>query len=116
MASAFGGVIGAIRQIAAAIHAAVSAVAGGVGRIKSLIGSIPSLPKIQIPFLGAAGQSFAFAAPGGGGRTQPARPVASPVTVENRVMLDGAPFYAMTSTAVRSGLDRQAFRARVGRR
>lgn len=48
----------------------------------------------------------------GGGRTQ----APAEVNVTSNVMLDGAPFYAMTHAAVTDSERRQAFRARAGRR
>lgn len=59
----------------------------------------------------SGGQSFSMGT-AGMQRTQ----AASPVAVTSQVFLDGQPFYAMTTNAVAAAVDRQAWRARTGRR
>jgi len=63
------------------------------------------------------GRSASFAAGGSWGAASGGR-VGGPaeVNVTTSVMLDGAPFYALTKAAVVAGTDRAAHRARVGRR
>ena len=63
---------------------------------------------------GASGVSFEATAPGQNARTQPA---AQPqVSIDSRVFLDGAPFYALVSNTVQDSASRSAWRARTGRR
>jgi len=61
------------------------------------------------------GGSFQNAGAGGLGRTGgPAFSVEA--TLQNQIFLDGKPFYAFTTGAIRSDRKRNAFRNRVGRR
>lgn len=62
---------------------------------------------------GSSDASFSRA-DSGGGRFRTGGP--TPVEVSNNIYLDGAPFYAITRTAVDQAQSRQAWRAKVGRR
>jgi len=83
-----------------------------VNQAKVSLGTYDRLLQLKPGGAFAADLWFAPVTTPGQARTQPA----APVHVENRVMLDGVPFAAMTATAVDAGLARQAYRARVGRR
>ena len=67
---------------------------------------------IMVPLAG--GVSFEATAPGQLART--GGPAPSTVQVDNRVYLDGAPFYAMVSSEVSQSTRREAWRASTGRR
>lgn len=64
----------------------------------------------------AAGPTWTASDAPGGGRTEPARPVAVTSTIENTIYLDGRPFRAFTAAAVADSERRQRWRQRVGGR
>lgn len=68
---------------------------------------------IHVPLGG--GVSFEQTAPDGG-LARTGGPAPTQVQVENRVYLDGTPFYAMVSSEVTQSARRDAWRARTGRR
>jgi ABC-type transporter Mla subunit MlaD len=53
---------------------------------------------------------------GGGGRSRTGGPAQVSATVENTILLDGRPFRAWTDQRIAAASDRQAWRAKVGRR
>lgn len=106
------GLINGINAMLGRVRAAVSSIKNAVSGIGSAIGGLFSGNDggFQMAF---AGGPSSFAAGEGRGRTEAPR---QPITVDSRVYLGNELLDARVRTIVGNELDRQAYRARVGRR